>query len=157
MPRHICLLISALLAIVATASGMFITNPYHLSLLSVMTGLSYGTLFGVAPTIVSETFGVSKMSTNWGALTIGAVVGGNVGNLWYGTVVDHHAGHSEPGEGGPSDGMGHGGCFEGVECYKGAYEVGLVMAVVGAVSAGWAVWKYSLGRREDRRRAKSIG
>lgn len=66
------------------------------------------------------------MSTNWGALTIGAVVGGNIGNMWYGAVVDSLRG---------SDGV----CRLGKGCYQSAYLLGAGMAIIGGGMAAWGV------------------
>ena len=82
-------------------------------------------LFGVSPTIVSEYFGVNHMSTNWGALTLAAVVGGNMGNMAYGVVFDGNSRRS---------GTGQLECQKGLECYRDAYWVTLGMAVVGGAT-----------------------
>ncbi|TGZ79986.1 MFS general substrate transporter [Ascodesmis nigricans] len=125
-PRHLLFLISSFLALLATSSALIISSPTQLPILSVLTGLSYGALFGVAPTIVSETFGVGRMSTNWGALTMAAVVGGNVGNMWYGAVADWRKGEE-------------GVCYGGKRCYRDAYVLALGMVVGGMGMATWAV------------------
>ncbi|KAG0287400.1 hypothetical protein BGZ97_007103, partial [Linnemannia gamsii] len=51
---------------------------------SLFVGLGYGSVFGVAPTIVSEWFGVSNFGTNWGWISIAPAVGGQVFNLIFG-------------------------------------------------------------------------
>ena len=66
------------------------------------------------------------MSTNWGALTIGAVVGGNIGNMWYGVVLDSMKGE---------DGI----CLLGKECYRNAYLLAVAMSIGGMIVAGIGV------------------
>lgn len=48
--------------------------------------MGYGFLFGVFPSIIAEVFGVSKMSQNWGWITLSPALSSNFFNLLYGTV-----------------------------------------------------------------------
>jgi MFS family permease len=103
-------------------AALNISNPYSLWIVSTLTGLGYGFLFGVCPTIVSEAFGVHGLSTNWGAMTIAAVISGNTLNLFYGRVYDDHSvifpdGRRE--------------CSLGLDCYKNAYYISLIFVFMG--------------------------
>lgn len=87
--------------------------------------MAYGLLFGVFPSIVAETFGIRGMSQNWGFMTIAPVISGNMFNLFYGTVYDHHS------VVGPD---GKRSCHQGLECYRSAY-----LATFGACAIGLVV------------------
>ncbi|KAF8251327.1 MFS general substrate transporter [Wilcoxina mikolae CBS 423.85] len=112
---------SAIFFFFGQISALAITNPYNLWLVSTLNGLAYGMLFGVCPTIVSETFGIHGLSTNWGTMTIAAVVSGNMLNLIYGRVFD--------GKSVIVDGRRE--CALGRECYRDAYFVSLVVVLLG--------------------------
>ncbi|GAK62491.1 MFS general substrate transporter [Moesziomyces antarcticus] len=57
---------------------------------SALTGLAYGTLFGVCPTLVFEWFGMKHFSQNYGFVSLSPVVAGNVFNLLFGHIYDSH-------------------------------------------------------------------
>ncbi|CDW94464.1 hypothetical protein, partial [Sporisorium scitamineum] len=57
---------------------------------STLTGLAYGTLFGVCPTLVFEWFGMKHFSQNYGFVSLSPVVAGNVFNLLFGRIYDSH-------------------------------------------------------------------
>lgn len=86
--------------------------------------MAYGLLFGVFPSIVAETFGIRGMSQNWGFMTIAPVISGNMFNLFYGTVYDHHS-IVEP------DGKRN--CHQGLECYRSAYLATFSACAMGLV------------------------
>ena len=111
---------------------------------STLTGLAYGTLFGVCPTLVFEWFGMKHFSQNYGFVSLSPVVAGNVFNLLFGRVYDSHV---------PLDARmleqvvavlkgkagGHGDhaptrhlCMDGEECYRSVF-------VVTSVGCGVAV------------------
>lgn len=46
--------------------------------------MAYGFLYGVFPSLVAETFGVSGLSTNWGCISLAPVIFGNIFNILYG-------------------------------------------------------------------------
>lgn len=88
--------------------GMFAPLRW-LYMCSILTGLGYGALFGIAPTFVAETWGEETCGQNWGWLSWGAAIGGMVFNLLFGIVVDA----SRPiVDGEPQDCKGH-HCFRG--------------------------------------------
>ena len=59
--------------------------------LTACMGFAYGSLFGIAPVLTSELFGLQSFSTNWGFMSIAPGVSGNVMNLLYGHVYDQHS------------------------------------------------------------------
>ncbi|KAG0052388.1 hypothetical protein BGZ83_002682 [Gryganskiella cystojenkinii] len=50
---------------IGQTAGFRVENIKDLTLVSLLVGLGYGSVFGVAPTIVSEWFGVNNFGTNW--------------------------------------------------------------------------------------------
>ena len=130
MSRFWCLFTSSVIFTVAQLCGARIQNPHLLSLLSGLTGLAYGFLFGVYPSLVAETFGVAGLSQNWGCMTLAPVISGNIFNLIYGRIYD---GHSSVGRGGVR------ACTEGRGCYEGAYWVTFGASVVGVMVSLWSI------------------
>lgn len=82
-----CLVISSLIFSMAQICALSIENPHLLGFVSGLSGLAYGILFGVFPSIVAETFGIHGLSQNWGLMTLSPVISGNVFNLFYGSVL----------------------------------------------------------------------
>ena len=109
----------------AQIAALNVTDPHLLWFVSGFSGLGYGFLFGVFPSIVAETFGIHGLSQNWGFMTLSPVMSGNVFNLFYGVVFDSHS-VVEP--------SGERSCPDGLECYRAAY-----MVTLGACGLGLAV------------------
>lgn len=123
--RYWCLVVSSLIFGLAQIAAFSITTPQFLFLVSALTGLAYGTLFGVSPAIVADGFGVKGMAMNWGIFTLSPVIFGNIFNLVYGHILDSNS-HFVDGER---------KCNDGLECYKGAYYFTFVTSV-GALLVG---------------------
>ncbi len=112
---------ASVLFFIAQAAALNITNPHFLGFVSGLSGLGYGFLFGVFPSIVAETFGIHGLSQNWGFMTLSPVISGNIFNLFYGIVFDSHSiveGNDRY-------------CLDGLDCYKEAYYVTLVACILG--------------------------
>lgn len=140
-----CLVAASVVFGAAQASALRVTNPHLLGAVSGLSGLGYGCLFGVFPSVTAEAFGVHGLSQNWGVMTLSPVLSGNVFNLFYGAVLDAH---SVVRPGGARD------CADGRECYRAAYVVTLVACAFGlAVSAAVIVWERRVKRREADREA----
>ncbi|ODA78478.1 hypothetical protein RJ55_05859 [Drechmeria coniospora] len=103
-----CLFIACLVFLVAQLCALIIQNPNLLEFVSGLSGLGYGFLFGVFPSIVTEAFGIRGLSQNWGFMTLAPVISSNVFNLFYGTIYDKHS-TIEPG--------GKRSCHDGIDCY----------------------------------------
>lgn len=129
--RFWTLVVSACLFTIAQMVALGLEDPNHLYWLSGLTGLAYGALFGVYPALVADAFGPSGMGINWGAMTMAPVLSGNVFNLAYGTILDHHS-HYEDREGSPER-----VCDEGRACYSSAYWITLLASVI---AVGWSLW-----------------
>jgi hypothetical protein len=129
--RFWCLFVSASTFCLAQLCALMISDPHLLVFVSGFTGLAYGLLFGVYPSLVANTFGVNGLSTNWGTMTLAPVVTGNIFNLVYGRIYDSHSIINDKGQR---------ECLEGLECYGAAYWVTLFAAICGVLVCLWSVW-----------------
>ncbi|SPO05064.1 related to MCH1 Monocarboxylate Permease Homologue, not transporting monocarboxylate [Cephalotrichum gorgonifer] len=125
-----CLVAASLVFSLAQLFAIFVTNPHFLGFVSGLTGLAYGCLFGVFPSIVAETFGIHGLSQNWGIITLAPAISGNVFNLFYGKIYDSH---STPAPG------GHSVCIDGVVCYRSAYLTTLAASLLGLTLSLWVI------------------
>ena len=128
MSRFWCIFLSSVVFTLTQIAGTSINNPNHLYLVSSFTGLAYGFLFGVFPSITAESFGIHGLSQNWGAMTLAPVASSNIFNLFYGAVFD---GHSVV----EADGTRF--CTEGIDCYRTAYVFTLGAC---AIAFGVTLW-----------------
>ena len=129
----------------AQITGIQIENPHTLFILSSLTGLAYGFLYGCYPALVAETFGVQGLSQNWGFMTLAPVLSGYAFNLIYGAVYDRHSIILK--DGGRD-------CRDGLYCYQGAYLVTLVAALAALMVSLWSVrydyvWKRKSAAEKD--------
>lgn len=148
MSRFWCLVASSCIFMLAQISGLKITSPHYLWILSSVSGLGYGALFGVYPALVADTFGVSGLSVNWGFMTLAPVIFGNIFNLAYGGIYDSHSVPSDKEE-------GHMVCEQGVQCYRAAYVFTFFSSIVGIGCALWCIWHEGYLRRKREREADS--
>ena len=132
MSRFWCLFISALVFTLTQLAGASISNPNTLVVVSALTGVAYGFLFGVFPALTAHTFGIGGLSQNWGAMTLAPVFSGNVFNLLYGIVYDRH---SVIGHDGDSE------CTDGLVCYRSAYYLTFFSGVAGIAVCLWSIWR----------------
>jgi MFS family permease len=126
-----CLFASSILFCISQLAGARISDPHHLIFVSGITGMAYGILFGVFPSIVSHTFGIDGLSQNWGIMTLAAIFGGYVFNLFYGFIYDRNSIVSDDGD---RD------CREGLACYSTAYIISFWAGVAAAVLTLWSIW-----------------
>ncbi|RAK96408.1 putative MFS transporter [Aspergillus ibericus CBS 121593] len=130
MSRFWCLFISASVFTLTQLAGSAISNPHQLAIVSGFTGIAYGFLFGVFPSLVAHTFGIGGLSQNWGVMTLAPVLSGNVFNLLYGSIYDRH---SVVGPDGDRD------CPDGLACYQAAYYTTFLSGVAGVVVCLWSI------------------
>jgi MFS family permease len=146
--RGWCLTVAAVLFLMAQVAAVQISTPTYLVFVSSVTGLAYGFLFGVFPSLIAETFGVHGLSQNWGWMTISPVISGTIFNHIYGLVYDSN---SDTGENGELK------CDAGLDCYKSAYVVTICGCVAGLVISLWSIRhahvKKALEARGDERLA----
>ncbi|KAI0152289.1 MFS general substrate transporter [Hypoxylon sp. NC0597] len=126
-----CLVIASGIFSIAQICALNVTNPHLLGFVSGFSGLGYGFLFGVFPSIVAESFGIHGLSQNWGFMTLSPVISSNIFNLFYGTVFDAHS---------VIDKDGVSSCTEGLNCYWAAYVVTLCACGLGLVVTLWVIW-----------------
>jgi MFS family permease len=140
MSRFWCLVCSSMIFTCAQVAGLSISNPNWLWLVSGLSGLGYGALFGVYPALIADAFGVSGLSVNWGFMTLAPVLWGNVFNLAYGKIFDDHS-KVMPG--------GALVCEDGLECYRGAYWFTFISSVVGILVSLYSVWHEKQARAKE--------
>ena len=149
MSRLWCLFISSTLFLLAQVCGTQIDNPHALGFLSGLTGLAYGFLFGVYPSIVAETFGMNGLSQNWGCMTLAPILFGNIFTLVYGGIYDQHSIILPDGQ---RD------CKDGLHCYRNAYFVTLGASLIGVGFSLWTIhhdWIAKLKKHKERDRARA--
>jgi MFS family permease len=129
--RFWCLVCSSTIFTCAQIAGLSISNPNYLWILSGLSGLGYGALFGVYPALVADSFGVSGLSVNWGFMTLAPVLWGNIFNLAYGGIFDKHS-KIKPG--------GDRVCEDGLACYRGAYWFTFAASLLGLLVTLYCVW-----------------
>ncbi|TVY17539.1 putative membrane protein [Lachnellula arida] len=135
-----CLTLAAVIFLIVQVAALNITNPHQLVIVSSFTGLAYGFLFGCFPSLVAEAFGIHGMSTNWGFMTLSPVISGNVFNLFYGMVYDHHSIVNKDGER---------VCTEGLACYRSAYLVTVSACVLGLAISLWSIRYTHIARLQE--------
>lgn len=140
MSRFWCLVVSSCIFTLAQVSALQISDPHFLWVLSSLSGLGYGALFGVYPALVADTFGISGLSVNWGFMTLAPVIFGNIFNLAYGGIYD---GHSKPTD------HGHMVCEVGLQCYRGAYIFTFFSSIVGIFCVFWCIWHEGYVRKQE--------
>lgn len=136
--RFWCITASSSLFTVAQICALRLQNPQWLWVVSMLTGLAYGALFGVFPSLVADNFGFKGMSLNWGYMIISVVVFGYVFNLSYGRIYDSHSVVS-PGEGHE--------CLEGLACYASAYWITFAASVLCIGISLWSIKTESVKKR----------
>ncbi|KAI1775212.1 MFS general substrate transporter [Hypoxylon cercidicola] len=129
-----CLVVASGIFSLAQVCALNMTNPHLLGFVSGFSGLGYGFLFGVFPSIVAESFGIHGLSQNWGFMTLSPVISSNIFNLFYGAVYDAHS---------VVDKDGVSSCADGLECYRAAYVVTLAACGLGLVVTLWVIWHQS--------------
>lgn len=134
-----CLVIASGIFTIAQICALSITNPHWLGFVSGLSGLGYGFLFGVFPSIVAESFGIHGLSTNWGFMTLAPVFSSNIFNLFYGVVYDRHT---------IIDDHGRRVCKDGLECYLAAYLVTFGSCILGILMT-LAVIRYQKKKEKE--------
>lgn len=141
MSRFWCAAISATIFMLAQLAAIRMENPNFLWVVSGLSGLAYGILFGVFPALVVDAFGPNGFAVNWGFMTLAPVVSGNIYNLFYGSVYDAHS-EVQPG--------GERSCDEGLVCYRAAYYVTLVSSALGILACFWGIrHEHAMKQRQE--------
>lgn len=125
-----CLVVATIVFFLAQVCALTIENPHYLAFVSGFSGLGYGFLFGVFPSIVAESFGIRGLSQNWGFMTMAPVISSNVFNLFYGHTYDSHTKTRPDGER---------VCEDGIDCYKAAYWMTFFSCGLGLIFSFWVI------------------
>ncbi|KAG2072860.1 MFS general substrate transporter [Suillus decipiens] len=151
LPRVYCFCIVSTLFVVSQLSAISVNDVAHLWKATALLGLAYGSLFGIAPTIVIDWFGLSHLSENWGFVSLSPLVGGNIFSLMFGHNLDSHNSNDDTRThpslslirrgGVPSDHQ----CFDGRNCYVSSL---YVTATACLIALGLSVWA---GIRDQRK------
>lgn len=147
LSRFWCLFLSAVVFTLTQIAGASISDPNHLIIVSSFTGLAYGFLFGVFPSLTAHTFGIHGLSQNWGVMTLAPVFSGNIFNMIYGTIYDHHSIIAPTGER---------ECLKGLSCYRTAYLFTFFSGIAGiAVCLGSILREKRIQKEGGRARSPS--
>ncbi|KAG7879637.1 hypothetical protein KL938_003690 [Ogataea parapolymorpha] len=130
--RTYLLLVPATLIGAVQIGGIFSQNLRTLSFLSVGLGLGYGSLYTLTPLVVSDLWGVTSFSTNWGLCNLTPVVTNLVLSTLFARNYDLHTENLE------ISGETRRLCMVGHRCYNGAFWGTLGLAVV-ACGFLWAL------------------
>ncbi|KAJ2697595.1 hypothetical protein H4218_003860 [Coemansia sp. IMI 209128] len=106
---------------------------------SALTGLSYGFLFGVMPTLVSVWFGTKHFGSNWGMTTVFIGFSGQALGAFFGYVYDANMPDQDPSK-----------CARGA-CYRDAFVLSMGVALLGLLAAVVLARRRGDRRRENRR------
>ncbi|KAG6179265.1 hypothetical protein E4U34_005447 [Claviceps purpurea] len=128
--RMWCLLVASFIFLLSQASALVVNDPHFLGFVSGLSGLGYGFLFGVFPSLVAEAFGIRGLSQNWGSMTLAPVISSNIFNSFYGAVLDSHS---------VFDRNSERSCHDGRECYRDAYWATFGACFIGIAISLWAV------------------
>ncbi|KAI8447082.1 major facilitator superfamily domain-containing protein [Phakopsora pachyrhizi] len=149
-------LISSLFLISQLLGLTYIDSLRGVPFLSGLVGFAYGNIYGTAPALVLEWFGLRHFTTNFGFLNLAPLLTGQIFNISFGRIYDHHRGKSEDGK--------YLVCKIGTECYRTAFGV---TAVASSLALGLSIYlgitvskstnidtrrKFSGGDEEENRR-----
>lgn len=151
LPRAYCFCIVSTLFVVSQLAVISVDDVAHLWKATALLGLAYGSLFGIAPTIIIDWFGLSHLSENWGYVSLSPLVGGNLFSLMFGHNLDSHASNDDSETHSPLSLIRRGGlpsehqCFDGRSCYVSSL---YVTATACLIALGLSVWA---GIRDQRK------
>lgn len=132
IPRKWLLVLASLVSMAGHVMATFIGDPSHLYVVSMAVGLSYGMIYGVYPSIVSDTFGLRHFSKAWGWVACSQVFVAYILELVFGAVYDSNVDTSLH-EKKPHT------CTLGLDCYRSAFYVsvgvGFAAFVLATISA----------------------
>ncbi|KAJ2579397.1 hypothetical protein GGF44_001126 [Coemansia sp. RSA 1694] len=106
---------------------------------SALTGLSYGFLFGIMPTLVSVWFGTSHFGSNWGMTTVFIGFSGQGLGAFFGYIYDSNMPDQDPSK------------CKGGACYRDAFVLSMGVGMLGLLAAIILARRRGDRRRENRR------
>ncbi|KAF7331089.1 NmrA domain-containing protein [Mycena venus] len=139
-PRSYSLVLVSSLFFCSQLLARQIADVTNLWKASALVGFSYGTIFGLFPTVCIEFFGLSHFSENWGYLSLSPLVGGNLFSIAFGRNLDAH----EPGESTAAATVerfvAH-QCLEGRSCYVATLGLTGTACFAAILLSGLAAWR----------------
>lgn len=100
---------------------LVLTNSIHtITIISLFIGCGYGLLNGTYPAIIADKVGVKSFTTAWGLICSGPLVTLFTLNKYFGVIYDSQSNDA-------------GQCFKGNDCYKGAFDLGIVLSAITLV------------------------
>ncbi|MCJ1429404.1 hypothetical protein MMC29_007318 [Sticta canariensis] len=172
MSRYWCLFVSSVIFCIAQISAILIENPHILVLHSGLTGLAYGFLYGVYPSLVAETFGVGGLSTNWGFVIIAPAIFGNIFSILYGSIPTDFIlmFFNTAADSGPTVNFqgriydshsvllpdGSRECWESRNCYSAAYLVTLGASVASVLISLWSIRHHNVTKLKTMKATKAL-
>lgn len=124
-----CLSAIAVAFLLSHLAGVLVQDNQQLQYAVLFTGLSYGTVFGITPTIVVEWFGLAHVSANCGLITLSVLPMGNVFSMMFGRIFDVHSTPTDRGM----------RCLEGSRCYAASLYVTALAALCALILSRVAV------------------
>ncbi|KAK0554390.1 hypothetical protein OC846_002122 [Tilletia horrida] len=128
----------------------------RLSMVSISTGLAYGIIFTLAPSILACAFDVSKFGRNWGLLSYSCAAGSLVYTMMYASISDwvaESAARARQIIGGQlSDQMARilqqsgGECLLGPKCFQLTFVIAAtsILIAIATVVPLWKAWRHAL-------------
>ncbi|KAA1073095.1 hypothetical protein PGT21_035618 [Puccinia graminis f. sp. tritici] len=106
----------------------------HVVWLGGLVGFAYGNMYGAGPALVLEWFGLKHFATNFGFLNLAPLLCGQIFNLSFGRIFDHHSQHSSDAE------DRHLVCLDRRGCYQAAFLIticGALLSLSLSISLGF--------------------
>lgn len=135
--------IAAIMAFIAHASMISaVTSANHLWIISCFVGVSYGLAFGVFPTVVCDTFGVTHLSKNWGLVGTSPVFSIYVFNLVFGKVYDKNSlsAHADFHDRDSSVHADATFCYKGTGCYSETFKMTTLVSLFCILLVLWMIY-----------------
>jgi len=116
--RAYCISLVAMFFFISQLVAMSVVDVKNLWKASLLVGFSYGSLFGLFPTIIIDWFGMPHFSENWGLVALSPMIGGNIFSMAFGKNLDGHSSDEStlPPTTSPDTTI-HAQCMDGLECY----------------------------------------
>uniref|UniRef100_A0A060SWH2 ARAD1A01606p n=1 Tax=Blastobotrys adeninivorans TaxID=409370 RepID=A0A060SWH2_BLAAD len=119
---------------VGSVLAMNVYQVHHMWIVSVVIGLSYGLFFGVYPSIITDSFGLSRFSSNWGLVSISQVVASYIYSLLFGKIYDSNSTDDHDASGAI--------CYKGPGCYSTSFIITAATNVVTAITLLFMIYRH---------------
>lgn len=97
-------------------------HVHHIWVVSAVVGISYGLIYGVYPSIISDLFGMNRFSSNWGLVSITQVISSYIFSVIFGKIYDSNSVKNPDGPGMI--------CNKGHKCYQPAFILTTITCVI---------------------------